>query len=218
MILFIVIGIITFIVIIILFLWFFGFLNVEFNGCFSVNNSELEIKVKLWFITLLKLRVPEMDFNMIPFKASMEAELPISDEEIKIEQNDFGKWFHQLEDSFNLIRNFLKEKESFLKVFKLKRLSWVTTVGGGEAHITAVLSGMIWAVKSNILRMISQWFVLKEQPKLHVNPLFQASYAETRVSCMISFRMGQAIIAGYRFAKYWKRRQQTSCQNIQYKA
>ncbi|MDB5083929.1 MAG: hypothetical protein JWN30_815 [Bacilli bacterium] len=92
-----------------------------------------------------------------------------------------------------------------LKIFRVYDLHWKTEFGVGDAAATGTLAGFAWAIKGNVMGIISHFFSLCEKPNLEVKPAFYKTGFSTDVSCIIKFRLGDAIVAGVKVAIYWFR-------------
>lgn len=91
----------------------------------------------------------------------------------------------------------------FLKKVYIRHFTWHTAIGVSDAAHTAQLVGMIWALKGSVLGLVFRFMNLKCRPNVSVQPNFQQPLFRLFFSCMITFRIGHAIIAGL---KVWKRR------------
>ena len=58
--------------------------------------------------------------------------------------------------------------------------------------------------KGGIVGIISRYMKLKDMPVMSVTPVFQHLWSETVFECIISFRVGQAILVGLRTLRYWR--------------
>jgi hypothetical protein len=94
-------------------------------------------------------------------------------------------------------------RKFFRKVI-IKKFEWETMIGVGDAAHTGLITGALWAIKGGILGLISHYLKLNEMPKLSVTPHFQVAVIHTRLSCMIQFRIGHAILAGLKLFKFWR--------------
>lgn len=218
MVLIIVLGSIIFFLCIIVLL--FVLIKIEVNGKISLSEAQLDIKIRLLCFTIINLQIPNIDVKPFPFKILMKkkSQSPLSKDTDTIVEGDPEKWLDEMKDLTSLLKDLVTDKKQILKVIKVRKLSWETSVGFGEAPLTAVIVGVIWTIKANFLKIADDLVAITNQPAIQVHPYFQTIQAETKFSCMTTIRLGQAITAGYRIMKYWKGRHQSSCQNTQYKA
>ncbi|TYR82151.1 DUF2953 domain-containing protein [Priestia megaterium] len=103
------------------------------------------------------------------------------------------------------VTNFYTIVKNFLRHVSIRELKWHTRVGVGDAALTAITVGAIWAGKGSVIGIISRYMKLKDNPTLTVVPVFQKVWSETVFQCIISFRCGQAILVGLRLLKHWRR-------------
>ncbi|UTW68865.1 hypothetical protein KHA80_16170 [Anaerobacillus sp. HL2] len=67
--------------------------------------------------------------------------------------------------------------------------------------------GAAWGIKKEANnRCHFHYMRLKVEPILDIQPAFQQVISHTELSCMISFRLGHAIIAALQIVKHWKSR------------
>jgi hypothetical protein len=95
--------------------------------------------------------------------------------------------------------------KKFTKKIHVRKLEWITSFGVGDAAHTGMLAGVIWGLKGNFIGLLYHYTQVEMKPKLIVNPLFTQLYSETNIACMLSFRIGHAIIAAIRLLKQWKK-------------
>jgi hypothetical protein len=115
-----------------------------------------------------------------------------------------------LRDFLNHVVGLHKIVRSFLKKVRVNRITWHSDIGVGDAAYTAQLVGAIWALKGSIIGLIANSMRMKFMPKLSIDPHFQTVVSHTYLSCMFSFRIGQAIVAGLMLLKHWRRRPKMS--------
>lgn len=108
------------------------------------------------------------------------------------------------------VRSFYSIVKRFLANVSIHDFTWKTAIGVGDAAHTAILSGGLWSLKGSVLGLLSRLVKLKQRPYLEVIPRFHDTYFKTFFSCMITFRIGHAIIAGLLLAKHQKRRLKSS--------
>ncbi|WP_010678427.1 DUF2953 domain-containing protein [Bacillus timonensis] len=94
--------------------------------------------------------------------------------------------------------------KSFLKKISITKLEWHSHIGVGDAAHTGVITGIGWSIKGTIVGVISHYLSLKTDPDYSITPSFQRAVSETRLRCMIHFRIGYAMVAGIRMIKRWR--------------
>lgn len=92
---------------------------------------------------------------------------------------------------------WVKEQYRLIKALlasvTIHKIHWKTSIGLGDAAITASLAGLLWAVKDigiNFLRIKSN---LKTIPELAVIPNYTEQQLESRIYCILSMKIGQTI-------------------------
>jgi hypothetical protein len=202
---YIVIGIISFIALIMI-----SKLHIHLFFSHTQDDDELRIKLQLWFIRYT-IKVPlvrlDKDSNSIVIAHEEHAGGKKNEKETSPNQftpTDILNSFKDTKEIMQHIVNLHKIVRRFLKKVSIHNLEWHTTFGIGDAAATGVLTGAGWALKGGILGIISQYMMLKKRPTVTITPLFLQSYSHTKLTCMISFRIGNAILAGLRIVKFWK--------------
>lgn len=132
------------------------------------------------------------------------------------ENTNKDKWKdYSMEDGLNLledVKQFLEHVvglhtiiRKFLSHIAVRNLKWHTRVGLGDAALSAILVGVVWSAKSGFVHLLDQYMRLKDPPRMTVVPAFQKMWSETIFQCIISFRLGQAILVGLRLVKHWRK-------------
>ena len=92
----------------------------------------------------------------------------------------------------------------FLQKVSIKQFDWHSVIGAGEASITGMDDRGYLDSEGAILGLISNYFKLKVNPNLSVQPHFQLPVSQTSFQCMLQFRIGHAMFAGIKLIKFWK--------------
>ncbi|MFC5650864.1 DUF2953 domain-containing protein [Paenibacillus solisilvae] len=79
---------------------------------------------------------------------------------------------------------------------QLTEWRWKTKVGTGDAMWTAMITGMVWSVKTTSIGVISQLIRLMADPKLAVEPVYEKAHFSTEGNFTAKIRFGYAIYAG----------------------
>jgi hypothetical protein len=114
------------------------------------------------------------------------------------------------------VRNFYHIIRHFLSKIKVENISWHSAIGLGEASASAIAAGSLWGVKGVVLQLINTFFILKGNPAVSVIPVFQGMHSETRFSCMVSFKIGHAIVVMLKIMKAWRGSKNSSRVNNEY--
>ncbi|MFC0557943.1 DUF2953 domain-containing protein [Halalkalibacter alkalisediminis] len=174
------------------------------------DDDLLEVKVTVW-----KMRV--YTFSAPIIKIDPDSAAVIVEEEQEIAGIDSKKKFpitpHLILEDLRWLRDLFKHVvglhkiiKRFLKKVSVNKFTWHTDIGVGDAAHTAQLAGAVWTLKGSIIGLIGNTMRIKLMPKLSINPHFQAVVSHTYLSCIFSFRIGHAIVAGLMLLKHWRRR------------
>jgi hypothetical protein len=200
-------------------------LNIYIYFLHEQDNDHLVITVKAWFGLLsYKINVPLMkvdeDSPSLLFKQEKtknNSDKEKKEKDIKITPTEIINKFKEAKEFLQKVIGFHRIVKQFLSHVTLKKFHWNSHLGTGDASQTAILVGVFWGVKGSIYALLSNHLKVKAEPSVSIHPLFQMKTSQTRLECMISFRIGHAIFAAIRVVKYWKGGK-TSWNNIQLKA
>ncbi|WP_227936591.1 DUF2953 domain-containing protein [Alkalihalobacillus deserti] len=186
--------------------------KVKINCQYRHNQDDdlLEVIVTIWKIKVYTFSAPiiKIDSDSATILVEEEQEiagvqskkkLPITPELI------LGK-LRWLRDFIDHVIGLHKIVRRFLKKVSVNKFTWHTDIGVGDAAYTAQLAGAVWTLKGSIIGMIGNTMRIKLMPKLSITPQFQAVVSHTYFSCIFSFRIGHAIVAGLMLLRHWKRR------------
>ena len=195
-----VIGITSLFVIIFVFI-LFSRMHVEI--AFTYNEKDKELLVSIQWLRLIK-------FNKTISFADLEEQLKEENDDFDLEEklksfNDDNEQDQSLMQKFNLAKHLLPEFKKMLKSIRLDQLEWVTSLGLKHADQTAMLTGLLYAVKG----MVSSFFITMMQnethPKMTVTPIYVKPTYETEVKCIFSFKIGQIMRDMFRILLQYKK-------------
>ncbi|MGM0843948.1 MAG: DUF2953 domain-containing protein [Bacillota bacterium] len=177
------------------------------------DNDNISIRFRAWFgLIKYKIEVPmiklDEDGPNIVFeektekgtegqgkeKDKVKKETP---EEMLASFKDFRELLQHVAGLHRIVRSFMKR----VKVYDVK---WQTVFGTGDAATTGTMTGLMWGAKGGIIGVISHYMKLQSKPQLSVIPSFQKAVVITDFSCIITFRVGHAILAGIKLIKFWR--------------
>ncbi|GAE25840.1 hypothetical protein JCM9140_1858 [Halalkalibacter wakoensis JCM 9140] len=181
------------------------------------DDDLLEAKVTFWGMKVYSFSAPVIKVDDDSASLIVEEEQKIAGMETKkalpVTPELLHDYFRWLKDFLDHVVGLHKIVKKFLKKVSVNSFTWHTDIGVGDAAHTAQLAGAIWGVKGNIVGLIGNYMRMKFMPKLSVDPHFQAMVSHTYLSCMFSFRIGHAILAGLMLLKHWRRRPKMSQTN-----
>lgn len=190
----------------------FAKLTILVNYQHNNDNDDLKVEFRIFRFMKYRIHVPLIKIDDNSPSLVVESHTHIgkpgneqSDNNVhQIGKHDVMTKIHNakalLEEVFNL---HVIVKKFFQKV-AIKKFEWETLIGVGDAAYTAIAAGALWTMKGSIISLLSHYLQLKEMPKLSITPHFQAAVIQTRLTCMIQFRIGHAILAGLKLIKFWK--------------
>ncbi|WP_078414041.1 DUF2953 domain-containing protein [Priestia abyssalis] len=200
---------------VLIFIIFISKLRIQVNVNRVRGNDFYQIKCSLWFGLI------RYTYKIPVIKVDEDSPTVVVDEEMKAgnpsqEKGGQDQWKdYSIQDAARLIedmKEFLEHVVGFHKIVKrflshvsIERIRWNTVIGSGDAMYTGVTVGMIWSLKGSLIGIVSQYMRLKDHPIIEVLPSFQYHTLETRFQCMISFRIGHAILTSLRILKHWKK-------------
>ncbi|UII57977.1 DUF2953 domain-containing protein [Cytobacillus spongiae] len=202
------------VLLVLLFILVLSKLKISVDYFHGQDNDHLHIVFKIWFgLIRYKIDVPvikvDEDSPSIVVKEETETEAGTEGTTKKKDTKKFTP--EELLKSFSDMNQLLKHViglhriiRSFLGKVQITELEWHSVIGIGDAAYTGMLTGAFWAVKGSIIGALSHYMKLKKSPKLSITPHFQLPISQTRLTCMIQFRIGHAMLAGIKLVKFWK--------------
>lgn len=205
---------IALIAIILLFLLIiFSKLTIHLNFFHHNDNDELSVVFKLWFgLIKYTINVPliKIDDNSPSIVLKGNTSMGDSGEgesSSEVQQVDKDAIVSKLSNAKEIIQHVVNMQvivSKFMKRIVIKHFEWHSLVGVGDAAYTGIITGALWTLKGSVVGMLSNFLRLKEMPVLSVTPHFQMAIIQTRITCIIHFRIGYAILAGLKLIKFWK--------------
>lgn len=187
-------------------------LSVILDYYHGQDNDDLSITFKAWYgLIKYKIAVPliKMDKNSpsIVYKEKVrtgEKEKTKKEDDKKFSADDLVRDLHNTKELINHVFSLHTIVRKFLRKVSVQKIEWHTNVGIGDAAYTGMLIGALWTVKGGIIGIISNFMKLKKMPIISITPNFQRAISQTHITCMIQFRIGNAMLAGIKLVKFWK--------------
>ncbi|MFD2681591.1 DUF2953 domain-containing protein [Bacillus seohaeanensis] len=180
------------------------------------DNDHFTIKFRAWHgLIKYTLDIPYMKLDEDGPNIVFEEDKQMGEKEDKSKQkkstkkvtpNDFLKTIHDAKELLVHVREMHRIIKHFLSKVIIDNVHWHTLIGSGDAATTGTLSGAIWAAKGSLIGVISNYMRLQKMPDLNVIPSFQRPIIQTSFSCIIQFRLGNAILVGIKLLRYWRGR------------
>ncbi|RSL32941.1 DUF2953 domain-containing protein [Salibacterium salarium] len=170
-------------------------------------NQDLHLKITVWRVFYKTFELPIISFEEETGSVVMKEKTKTStgneeERDIKETPQEIKSQLEGLRLWINHIAGLRPILHSFLNKWKITEFSWKSKIGTGEAAWTGFLSGTLWSVKNIAVGLMSAVFKLKCAPDIDIAPEFQKPALDVDLSCMVSVRLGHAIIAGIRVMKH----------------
>ncbi|MDL4841339.1 DUF2953 domain-containing protein [Aquibacillus rhizosphaerae] len=170
--------------------------DIHYKYQLNVINT-INIKVKIIGITIMSKEIPLLEIDEFQDDTN-------HNETNDTTSDDFITTLHKYK---YIIRRTIESKPILLKHLSkvnIHQIEWRTSFGTGDASVTGLLSGVVWAVKGYIIGLIVNCMNVRTSPKIMVTPLFQQKQSYTELKCIASIRLGQAIYAIIQLARHFR--------------
>ncbi|KWW20060.1 hypothetical protein AS888_06480 [Peribacillus simplex] len=176
------------------------------------KNDQIQIKLSAWFGLFhytFKVPVIKKDEGSAAITVKKEQgrkEESKKEETKKITPENLRDGFADLRTMIVHIVGFHRIVRQFTRKVKVKKFVWHSRVGTKNAAHTGMLTGACWALKGSIIGLLTSYLNFQIMPSYSVTPDFQRWQANTLISCILQFRIGQAMWTGIKLLRYWKGR------------
>ncbi|RIU89706.1 DUF2953 domain-containing protein [Oceanobacillus picturae] len=167
------------IILLLIFLLLITRVYVTANLIYTTDNHWLELRIHVLRICVFRRKVP------IGADTSEKGARNIS----------FSNVRNVLKREFHIVKGLGKSVINVLKRVRFHKLVWHTEGGTGDAGSTGLVAGGVWSIKGAIICYLVQHSQMKCKPVIQVVPHFQQPCFYTKVECIASLRIGQAIYA-----------------------
>ncbi|MFK7696483.1 DUF2953 domain-containing protein [Paenibacillus sp. HJGM_3] len=182
------------------------YLHVHFSKL--GQNDRFHIRVKALF-GLIKLDYEVPKLKLSGLKALLyEGEMSVngktasvSDGAGVIDRRKIMQFFEQTKLLLTHTEGLNAWTKETMRLLKCTEFRWTTRVGLNDAPETAVLTGLIWALKSSILHLAAKRIRLQAQPVIHVFPLYNRLHFTTEFLAEGHLRAGSALWAGLKLLR-----------------
>lgn len=198
----------------------FAKIKVSIEFFHNQDNDDLKIKISTFFgIASYKIDVPvlKVDDDSPSIIVEEEQHTAISDKKKtkKITPELILRDLQKIKDFLQHVIGFHKIIKRFLNHISINQFTWKSRLGIEDAAATGPMIGAAWGIKGSTLGVISHYMRLKVVPNIDIQPAFQQVISHTELTCMISFRLGYAIIAALQIVKHWKNRPKFTVENLE---
>lgn len=162
--------------------------------------EELQVDVKALFGLVLYSKA-------IPLKDLLE-----NGEEAIKEKAEETTFKGEIHDLLTLIKKTHEAKDAvqfILEKTSVRKIQWETNFGLTNAANTAVGAELLLNAKIAFFALLSHYSNLLTVPQLIVTPIYEVKTIQTYIKCMITFKLGHAMIAVIKLLKSQKNIQGT---------
>ncbi|TMW71730.1 DUF2953 domain-containing protein [Alteribacter natronophilus] len=175
------------------------------------DNDELKVKGVLWGILRYTYRIPVIEIDeetptiAVEEKKSSTASGTEKEIKEKISLHDVIFDIRQLRRFLKHVFGFHTIVRHFFSRVQVKKLVWKSVVGTSDAALSGSLSGIVWTVKGQVTGLIGNYMRIKCLPDLQVQPVYNMAVSRTDFLCIISFRIGHAMLAAIKVIRHWRK-------------
>lgn len=107
------------------------------------------------------------------------------------------RWIAKYKDLLEVTPDLIEWSRNTMSHFRVRNLDWSTNVALNDAAHTATLTGLLWALKSSVIGLLTHHLHFMRRPELFVVPLFGSKpQFTTELVCIGEIRCGYALYAG----------------------
>ncbi|MDF2945443.1 MAG: hypothetical protein K0S51_122 [Bacillales bacterium] len=191
--------------IILVVLYLISLLSVKIHIVLDTQGEEIYYNVKISVLKFIKYEFNKQKIEKIKRKQKDK-------KDTKPKQKDKTSF----DDVTSMIWAALHAIKYFLKHLKILKFTWNTNIGLTEADKTAITYGYICGGINSIIGFISYHTKFETMPEIVVEPIFGRNTFSTRFDCIISFKVGKAIMTAIDFIKtYIRNKKRKSFKNVE---
>ncbi len=192
-------------IIIFLFILLYSNIKVEINFKRYDKDDILIISITVFYgIFTYKKQIPFIDFIKknegkpgLEIKSqTKENENITSDKESIIDINEMKNFLKKYKKLYIKFKKYIIPFKTYIqKKMIFKSIYWNSEVGIGSADETAILTGIIWSIKSTFISLISNSYNLLDT-FINVTPNYNTNTVKTHINCIFTIKLGHIINAG----------------------
>ena len=155
----------------------------EIKVYFSLKNEVISLTVKIWGVTLYKLK--KSDAAKKEKKKKEKEPEPKEDQQISLREK-----IHNLKDKFHHIKHVLEVAlEQISDKLKVEGLTILIRFGDGNAATTAIETGVLWGILGGLNAILNNYLVIENSPDIQVIPDFNNKFIEVYADSIIKTRI-----------------------------
>lgn len=195
------------ILLILTFLFILLYSNVKVEITFKRYNKDdiLIINIAVFYgIFTYKKQIPFMDLIKINNEIQgIESESQskinkslINDKQSIIKISEIRKYLEKFKKIYNKFKKYIIPFKNYVQEKILfKRIYWNSEIGVGNADETAIVTGIIWSIKSTFISFMSNSYNLLDTV-IDVTPNYNVNTIKTHINCIFTIKLGHIINAG----------------------
>lgn len=185
-------------------------LTIKIHYYHGDDNDQLKVTVKALFgLISKKIDVPVIKLKkdspevVVEEKSSNSADSErkkttlISFEDFFTSMKDTKKIIQHIKDGNHIIKHFLKR-------MIVRKFIWHSAIGTRDAALTGKINGAAWGVKGFAQMMLYKYFSVRCKPIYSITPHFNRTLSVTDFHCIITIRIGYAILTAIKLIRHWK--------------
>lgn len=177
-------------ILLILFLLSLSYISADISFHRIKEDDNIEIKASMFFgIIKFKYSMPYIDLIL---GRDLKPEIKVKSRMEKRIQENILKSKGRLNFKY-LTEQYGSMFEPIIKKTKLDYIKWHTTIGLSDAALTAVVYGLFWSVKCNLLNLISK-YNFPDKVDIDIIPDYSRLIFETEIRCIIRIKIANIII------------------------
>jgi hypothetical protein len=172
-------------------------IQLYFSRAKDNDHSFIDVKV-LGGLFSYRLDIPFVEYHDVFSGFLVKARSIMSLPKDQLEQKQKHQFTpERISDIYHWAKRLLAHVKGFtnwlrhmLTHVKCNELRWVTRIGVGDAPETALVVGLLWAVKSTMFGYIFQYVILETKPRISIQPQYNHTEFSTEFSCHAKVRIG----------------------------
>jgi Protein of unknown function (DUF2953) len=183
-------------------------ITIEVHAFYTEEEKEVYVHVYTLF-GLIRIHIDVLERLANSKNKKKQEKEETEKEEDETEEVDKKAMFHALIKSIGEIHTIIKK---FLKRVTIRKLTWHSAIGTGDAASTGMVAGTCWMVKGWALGLVTSYFQVKDTVDMNIVPMFQGKVVRTEMNVRLSFRLWSVLFCAISFLRYWRKQQ------VQYRA
>ncbi|WP_199880608.1 DUF2953 domain-containing protein [Bacillus massiliglaciei] len=171
----------------------------------DVNKSDTTVRFSAWYGLLrYTVHIPVLEWDSADLVIKQEKGQRKKDKVIRIRPQDVKEILEDLKTLTDHTIQFHRILKKFMRTVRVQKFRWHSLIGTGNAAHTGTALGIFLTLKSFLVSLLSTYLSFQIAPQFSVQPDFQRRQLMTSFSCILQFRLGQAILTGIKWFRYWK--------------